>query len=84
VEGSYTSRGGGVFHEGVDDDGRCVRHQDHVGLLDALPAGDGGAVEHLAVFKEAGVDGVRGDGQMLLFAAGVGEAQIDELGLFLL
>src|SRR5690606_25367183 len=26
-----------------------IRHQDHVGLVDVLPASNGGAIEHLAV-----------------------------------
>jgi hypothetical protein len=42
---------GGLIHEGVDVGGVRVRHQQHVGGLDALPAGDGGAVEGMAVLE---------------------------------
>ena len=60
-----------------------VRHQDHVGLVDALPSGDRGAVEHLAVVEEVLVDDVRGNRDVLFLAACVGEAQVDELDLLL-
>jgi hypothetical protein len=43
---------GGVVREGVQDRRAVVRHQDHVGLVDALPAGDRRTVEHLAAVKE--------------------------------
>ena len=34
--------------ERIDAGDRRIRHQVHVGLVDRLPAGDRGAVEHLA------------------------------------
>ena len=49
----------GLLEERVDDRRRRIRHQDHVGLLDALPTGDRRAVEALAVFEEGLVDDAR-------------------------
>src|SRR6185437_3206117 len=72
---------GGLLEEGIDDRRARVRHQDHVGLLNALPAGDGGAVEHLAFAEEALVDQPGGDGHVLLLATRVGEAKVRELDL---
>ena len=63
---------------------RGIGHQHHVGLVDALPAGDRRAVEHLAVVEKARVDRVRRHGDVLLLAARVREAQVDELDLLLL
>ena len=55
------SAGSGWFvEERVHDRGGGVRHQDHVGFVDALPAGDRRTVEHLAVFEEALVDDAAG------------------------
>ena len=62
----------------------AIRHQDHVGLVDALPAGDRRAVEHLAVVEEVLVDGARRNGHVLFLAVGVGETQVDELDFFFL
>jgi hypothetical protein len=70
---------GRLLEERVDDGRRGVRHQDHVGLVDALPAGDRRAVEHLAVGEQALVDGMRRHGDVLLLAARVAEAEVDEL-----
>src|SRR5690606_3318415 len=72
---------GGLVKEGVDDGGVIVGHQDHVRLIDALPAGDGGAVEHLAGGEEVLVHIARGDGDVVLLALGVGEAQVHPAGL---
>ncbi|MNE12542.1 hypothetical protein D3C80_1053430 [compost metagenome] len=70
---------GRLFGERVQHGGAVVRQQDHVGSFDALPAFDGGAVEHLAVFEEI-VIGVTGrHGHVLLLAFGIGEAQINPL-----
>ena len=45
-----------------------VRHQHHVRLVDdALPAVDGGTIEHLAVGEEVFVNLVGRDGYVLLF-----------------
>ena len=60
-----------IHHRGVG-----VRHQDHVGLVDRLPAGDRGAVEHDAVAEHLLLDGgdvLRG---VLPLAARIGEPQV--------
>ena len=74
----------GLLEERVDDRGGRIRHQDHVGLLDALPAGDRRAVEALAVLEERFVHDARRDGHVLFLTLGVGEPEIDELDLLLL
>src|SRR5690606_13293094 len=43
---------GADIGERIHHGGGIIRHQDHVGLVDVLPAGNGGAVKHLAVFEE--------------------------------
>ena len=65
--------------EGVHHRGREVRLQDHVGLVDGLPAGDGGAVEHDALGQLVLTDGVGKHGQVLPLAARIGEAVVDVL-----
>ena len=68
---------GRLFGEGIQNGGAVVGQQDHVGSFDAFPAGDGGAVEHLAVGEEVFVQRVtRRHGDVLLLAFGVGEAQV--------
>jgi hypothetical protein len=61
-----------------------VGHQDHVGLVDGLPAGDRRTVEHHAVGEHVFVDhgGLHRD--MLHLAARIGEAQVDEFDLVVL
>ena len=56
-------------------------HEDHVRLVDALPAGNRGTVEHLAVAEQVFIHQLRRDGHVLLLAARVGEAQVRELHL---
>jgi len=75
---------GGVVGKGIEDGGAVVRHQHHVRFVDALPAGDRRAVEHLAILEEAVVHFARRQGNVLLLALGVREAQVDpaSLGLF--
>ena len=70
---------GGVFGERVEEGSAVVRHQDHVGFVDALPTFDGGTIEHLAVLEEFLIHCTRRDGDVLLLALGVGEAQINPL-----
>jgi hypothetical protein len=67
---------GRVVGERVQHRGAVIGHEDHVRLVDALPAGDGGAVEHLAAVEEVLVDLARGNGDVLFLAAAVGEAQV--------
>ncbi len=75
---------GWFFEERVDEGGDRIGHQDHVRFLNALPAGDGRAVEHLAVLEHILVYGANGHGDVLLLAAGIGEAIVHELdALFL-
>ncbi len=73
-----------LVHERIDVGGARIRHQQHVGRLDALPAGDRRAVERMAavelVLRE--LPGRHGD--VLLLAARVREAKVDELDLLVL
>ena len=61
-----------------------IRHQQHVGGLDALPAGDRGAVERVALLELVLVEVLHRHGDVLLLAARVGEAEVDELDLLVL
>jgi len=81
VAGQDQGRVGG---ERVEHRGVRVRQQDHVGLVDAAPAGDGRAVEHLAILEQAGLDDAHREGDVVLDATDVGETQIDELDLVVL
>jgi hypothetical protein len=74
----------GLLEERVEDCGRGIRHQDHVGLLDALPAGDRRAVEALAVLEEGIVHDACRDGHVLFLALGVREAEVHELDFLFL
>src|SRR5690606_18383021 len=49
------------------------------GGFDALPSRDGGAVEHLALLEEVFVDVTGGHAHVLLFALGIGAAQVNPL-----
>ena len=72
---------GGIVVEGVDEGGGRIGAQLHIGGLDALPAADRRAVESLAVFKpffRVVQHHGGGHGEMVLFAFGVGESQINE------
>ena len=81
VAGQDQGRVGG---ERIEERGAGVGQQHHVGLVDALPAGDRGAVEHLAVLEQARLDDRLGEGHVVLHAAHVGEAQVDEFDLVVL
>ena len=70
--------------ERIDVGGVEVRLQDHVALVDRLPAGDRAAVEHEAVGQHVLVDHARGHGQMLPLALGIGEAEVDPVDLLVL
>ena len=70
--------------KGVHHGAFRVGHERHVGFADVLPAGNRGAVEHDAVAEGFFLDHGAGHGQMLPFAARVGEAQIDETDVFVL
>jgi hypothetical protein len=73
----------GFVHEGVDVGGVGVRHQLHVGGLDALPAGDRGTVEGVAVFELFHAEVGDRHANVLFLAAGVGEAEVDKTDFLL-
>ncbi len=68
-----------LFKKRIDAGGFRVRHQNHVRFLNALPAGDGRAVEHLAVLEDIFADLADGDGNVLFLATGVGEPVVHKL-----
>ena len=71
---------GRLFGERIEYRGLVDRHQDHVGGFDAFPAMDGRTVEHLAVLEEVFILGITSrDGDVVLLAFGIGEAQINPL-----
>ena len=70
--------------ERVDIGGLEVGLQNHVALVDRLPAGDRAAVEHEAVAQLVVVDQARGHRQMLPFALGIGKSEVDPLDLLVL
>src|SRR6185295_16708396 len=54
-------------------------HQQHVRGLDALPAGDRGAVEGVAFLEFRLVEVLHRHADVLLLAARIGKAEVDEL-----
>jgi hypothetical protein len=74
----------GLLEERIDHRGGGIRHQDHVGLIDALPSGDRRAVKHLAVDEEILIDHARRDRDVLFLAARVRKAQVAVGGFFFL
>ena len=58
--------------------GGGVREQDHVRLVDGGEASDGGAVERHSSLRCLFVEGRRGQGEMVLRAGDVGEADVEE------
>ncbi len=62
--------------ERVDVDRARVRHQLHVGLVDRLPAGDRGAVEHEAFVEEVVVDEIGDDADVLQASARIAEPDV--------
>src|SRR5690606_15175242 len=75
---------GGVGIERVQVCGGRIGQQDHVRLVDALPAGDRGAVEHLSVLEEPRFNAAGGKVVVLLHAANGHETQVDKLDLVVL
>ena len=65
---------GGLGKEGIDHRSLEVRLQQHVGLIDGLPAGDGRAIEHGAFVEEVVIDHHQVEGHMLPLAARVSES----------
>ena len=74
----------GLLIERVDIGGLEVRTQQHVGLVDRLPSGDGRAVEHGALGQEVVVDKSDIEGHMLHLAPDVGEPDINVLDVLVL
>ena len=74
----------GLSRERIEDGGGDVRHQGHVGFVDVFPTGNGGAVEHDAVFERVFVHHIGTHGQVLPLAARVGKAQVNELDVVFL
>ena len=75
---------GRLREERIDMGRLGVGHQHHVGLVDRLPAGDRGAVEHDAVGEHVLVDLGDVHRDVLQLALRIGEAQIDELDVVVL
>ncbi len=78
------NRDGGLREEGVDMRRCRIRHQRHVGRLDALPARDRGPVEGIAVREHGFVDARGVGGHVLHLALGIGEPQVQELDVLVL
>ena len=77
-------RQGGLGEEGIDAGRGGIRHQVHVGLVDCLPAGNRGAVEHLAFGKGVFFDHADVESDVLPLAARIGETEIDVLDVVVL
>ncbi|VXB56721.1 conserved hypothetical protein [Arthrobacter sp. 8AJ] len=84
VDDREVQREGLLHAEGVQERGGDVRDQLHVRFGDALESADGGTVEELSVDEEISVNTLRGDVKVLLDTRKVGEADIDELYIFVL
>jgi acetylornithine deacetylase/succinyl-diaminopimelate desuccinylase-like protein len=70
--------------EGVHMRGIGIRHQRHIGRLDALPARDRGTIEEMAVAELGLAERRHRYRHVLLLAASIGEAEVDELHLVVL
>ena len=70
--------------EGVHIDRCRIGHQFHVGLVNRLPSGNRGPVEHKAFFKEVFVDQIRHQRHVLQLAFGVGKTDVDVFDVFVL
>ena len=75
---------GGLGEERIDAGRTRIRHQAHVELVDRLPAGDRGAVEHLALRKRLLGDHRDVEGHVLPLAARIGEPEIRILNVIVL
>ena len=87
--------GGGLENVAVHAQGRSreeridvgrivVGHEYHVGLVDGLPAGNRGAVEHHAFIEHVCIDDRSVHGNVLKLAAQVGETKVDIFDAFVL
>ena len=71
-------------HEWIDEAGRGIRHDQHVGFVDGLPAANARSVESQAVFEVVDVQRARRNRKMLPDAREVDEPQVDDLHVFVL
>ena len=69
----------GSVGERIEEGRLGLRHDEHVALVDRLPAADAGAVEAQAVFEHVFVELVDGDREVLPQAGKIHEPQIDRL-----
>ena len=70
--------------ERIDIGGIEIGHEDHVALIDCLPAFDRRAIEHEAVGQHVFIDDAGDHRQMLPLALGIGETQIDPFDVLFL
>ncbi len=84
LENVADDRHRGLGEERIDRHRVGIGHQLHVGLVDRLPAGDGGAVEHQALREGLFVDQADVKGDVLPLAARIGEAEVDVLHVLVL
>ena len=80
AEQDHHGRGG----EGIHIDRVQIGTQDHVALVDRLPALDGAAIEHQAVFEFILTQHFGAHGEMLPFALRIGKAKINPFDLLIL
>ena len=73
----------GIVGERIDERRVGLRHEEHVALVDRLPAADAGAVEAQAVFEDVFVELVDGDREVLPDAGEIHEPQVDGLDVVL-
>ncbi len=69
----------GELGERIDERRLGLRHEQHVALVDRLPAADARAVEAEAVLEDILVQLVDGNGEVLPQARKVHEPQVDRL-----
>ena len=75
---------GGRREEGVHASGRGVRHEDHVGFVDRLPASDRRTVEHRAFREDFLVNERNVERDVLPLSARIGEAEVHILDVIIL
>ena len=74
----------GLFEEGIDIGSVGIGNQLHVRSFDTLPARHGRTVKSMARGELVFVEMRHGHGHVLLLAAGIGKAQVNELDLVVL
>ena len=71
-------------HERIDEAGRRIRHDQHVGLVDGLPAANARSIEPQATLEVVDVQRARRNRKVLPDAREVDEPQVDDLRVFVL